>query len=124
MSATAVVERFFQLAAEQRADELADLMSDDAISFDPIDSEPLVGREAHRAMFSGTDALFRSVAFDTSMLAEHGPYVAVRWVASGTLTDGRQSRFGGIDVFEIGAHGRIAAHWAYWDPDDIERLAT
>jgi steroid delta-isomerase len=119
----AVVRRFFALAEAQDADALAALVSDDAVSHDPVGHPPLVGRPAHREMFAETDDLFTDVAFDVTVLAAQGPHVAVRWTATAGLRAGGRSTFGGIDVFAVAA-GLVTGHWAFWDPEDVTRGAT
>jgi ketosteroid isomerase-like protein len=122
-TARETVERFFALAAEQDARGLAELLTDDVVSLDPIGDPPIVGRDAHHAMFAGVDELFHAVSFVVDVLDESHHQVVVRWTAQAQLVDGRRSQFGGVDVFRTGPDQRISGHWAFWDPADIEAHA-
>lgn len=88
----------------------------DAVSNDPVGAPPNEGHAGIRQFIEGIAAAFSHVDVSQDFTSIAGDRAAVKWSAQGVLADGRSVRFEGIDVFELGADGKIQRLWGYWDP--------
>ena len=86
------VNRYLELAAEGRADDIADLYADDATVEDPVGGEVHIGREAIR---------FWALTVDVG---------------------GNRMRIEIISTMTFNDEGKIASMKAYWTPENIKQL--
>jgi steroid delta-isomerase len=90
--------------------------AEDAVSHDPVGSDPLKGHEAFSAFFDGITGAFETVGLTEDQVFVSGNGAAVKWTGTGTGKNGRAVTFEGIDVFEINEAGKVQHLYAYWNP--------
>src|SRR5689334_864396 len=90
--------------------------AEDAVSHDPVGSEPLKGHTAFGAFFDGIVGAFETVGLQETEIYVAGNGAAVKWTGKGTGKNGREVSFEGIDVFEINEAGKVQNLYAYWNP--------
>jgi steroid delta-isomerase len=90
--------------------------AEDAVSHDPVGSEPMKGHAAFGAFFDGITGAFETVGLQENDVFVAGNGAAVRWTGKGTGKNGREVTFEGIDVFEINEAGKVQNLYAYWNP--------
>lgn len=100
-------------------DAVVALFSAECVVADPVDAQPMIGREALHAFFGGTHQM--AEAFE---LAITGPIRAVgNWAAvplhATTTMGGSTFEVDIIDVFTFDEAGLIADMRAYWTAADI-----
>lgn len=116
----ATLAAFWDRAAANDTDGLLALFAPQAVSHDPVGTPPITTPDGHRALFDTVGGQFRTITFHPEIVHEAPPYVAVRWQAEAVLLSGQCAQFGGFDVFEFAADGRIVTHWGFWNPDDAD----
>ena len=110
------VNRYLELAALGKADEVADLYADDATVEDPVGGEVHIGRQAIRGFY---DALPTTGAqADVITLRTLGNEAAFHWTLSIDFGDnGMQIDI--ISIMTFDEDGKIASMKAYWGPDNV-----
>lgn len=97
-------------------DAFVDTFAPDAVSNDPVGAPPNEGHAGIRQFINGIAGAFSKVDMSQDFTSIAGDRAAVKWTVNGVLGDGRSVTFEGIDVFELGADGKIQRLWGYWDP--------
>ena len=113
------VNRYLELAAEGRADDIAELYADDATVEDPVGGEVHVGREAIRGFYKGLPSTDNEA--DVVTLRALGNEVAFYWGLTVDL-GGSRMRIDIISVMTFNNEGQIASMKAYWTPENITTL--
>jgi steroid delta-isomerase len=89
--------------------------AEDAISYEP-GNPPLQGHDALGRFFQAIAGAFEHVGLQEEFVSIQGNQAAVKWIGHGKGKNGREVTFEGIDLFEIGNHGKIQTLRGYWDP--------
>ena len=113
------VNRYLELAAEGRADDIAELYADDATVEDPVGGEVHIGREAIRGFYKGLPSTDNEA--DVVTLRALGNEVAFYWGLTVDL-GGSRMRIDIISVMTFNDEGQIASMKAYWTPENITTL--
>jgi steroid delta-isomerase len=113
------VNRYLELAAQGKADEVAELYADDATVEDPVGGEVHIGRQAIRGFY---DALPTTGAqADVITLRTLGNEAAFHWTLSIDFGDNGM-RIDIISIMTFNEEGEIASMKAYWGPDNVTQL--
>ena len=113
------VNRYLELAAQGKADDVAALYADDATVEDPVGGEVHIGRQAIHGFYSAMEGVERHCELVTLRVA--GNEAAFHFKLTITAGDSRML-IEPIDVMVFGGDGKIAAMKAYWSPDSVTRL--
>ena len=111
-----VVQRYFAAIRALNRDAWVALFSPNAELRDPAHAPPKRGHGELRDFFDLIAGLFSSIEIEPDEIYVCGDSTAVKWTWSGIGKNGASVGTHGIDVFEIGADGRIASVRGYWDP--------
>jgi steroid delta-isomerase len=101
------------------ADAFVGTFAADVVSEDPVGAPAHVGHAGVRQFLCGLAATFSKVEMSQDFTSIAGDRAAVKWSVDGTLADGREVHFEGIDVFQFGADAKIQRLWGYWDPSSL-----
>jgi steroid delta-isomerase len=113
------VNRYLELAAEGRADDIADLYADDATVEDPVGGEVHIGREAIRGFYSG----LANVNAEPEMFTLRALGHEAAWFWALTVdVGGNRMRIEIISTMTFNDEGKIASMKAYWTPENITQL--
>ena len=109
------VNRYLDLVAKARPDDVAELYADDATVEDPVGGEVHIGRNAIRGFYSA----LLTVAAETEVITMRalGHEVAFYWSLS---FSGMKIEI--ISVMTFDHDGKIASMKAYWGPDNIKQV--
>jgi uncharacterized protein (TIGR02246 family) len=112
-----VAKAYFSALRAMDVEAWVALYADDATSYDPVGSQPHVGKDAIRKFLTDFFALFLSVGLKEVNMFVAGDYAAVKWNGEG-VGKARKNHvtFEGIDVIFVGGSGLIRSVHAYWDP--------
>jgi steroid delta-isomerase len=116
---TKTVNRYLELVAAGRADDVVDLYADDATVEDPVGSEVHIGHQAIRGFYDSLPS--NGAQADVVTLRALGNEAAFHW----TLTldfGGSGMRIDIISVMTFNDDGKIASMKAYWSPDNVTQL--
>jgi steroid Delta-isomerase len=116
---TKTVNRYLELVAAGRADDVVDLYADDATVEDPVGGEVHVGRAAIRGFYGAIENVKAQTEVFT--IRALGNEAAFHW----TLTldfGGSGMRIDIISVMTFNDDGKIASMKAYWSPDNVTQL--
>jgi steroid Delta-isomerase len=113
------VNRYLELAAEGRADDIVELYADDATVEDPVGGEVHIGREAIRRFYDALPSTNNETEVFT--LRALGSEVAFYWALTVDLGENRM-RIEVISVMTFHEEGKIASMKAYWTPDNVTQL--
>jgi steroid delta-isomerase len=119
MSAEAIskgVADYFRAIREMDLEAWLATFATDAVSHDPVGSQPLEGHDSLRQFFTGIAGAFDTVGLTEDSVFVSGSGAAVKWTGRGIGKNGREVSFEGIDVFEFNDAGKIQVMWAYWNP--------
>jgi len=116
---TATVNRYLELVAAGRADDVVELYADDGTVEDPVGGEVHIGSQAIRGFYGAIENV--KAQTEAVTLRALGNEAAFHW----TLT----LDFGGsgmsidiISVMTFNDEGKIASMKAYWGPDNVTQL--
>jgi steroid Delta-isomerase len=112
------VNAYFTTLSAMDADAWLAVFAEGAIGYDP-GSPPLVGREGLGRYVRGLLESFKAFSVTPEAIFTCDSGAAVRWSARGTVMNGREVAFDGIEVFEVDAEGKIQWARAYWDPASL-----
>lgn len=113
------VNRYVELAAQGKADDVVDLYADDATVEDPVGSEVHIGRQSIRGFY---DALPTTGAqADVVTLRTLGNEAAFFWTLTIDLGENKM-RIEIISVMTFNEDGKIASMKAYWTPENVTQL--
>ncbi len=109
------------IAAIQTKDQNAWLacFADDAVSYNPVGTPPIQGREGLSQMFQKFAGVFKDLKFTAESMFVAGNEAAIKYTASGQGKNGRLVVFEGINVYEVNNHGKIQTIRAYWHPAEM-----
>ena len=113
------VKRYLELAAQGKADDVADLYADDATVEDPVGSEVHIGRPAIRKFYDALPTTGASA--DIITLRTLGHEAAFHWTLTINLDDAKM-RIDVISVMTFDDEGKIASMKAYWGPDNVTQV--
>ncbi|MGO4446274.1 nuclear transport factor 2 family protein [Mycobacterium sp. 2YAF39] len=113
------VHRYLELAAQGRADDVAELYATDGTVEDPVGGEVHIGRQAVRGFY---DALPTTGAeADLVTLRALGNEVAFFWALIINLGENKM-RIEIISVMTFNDEGKIASMKAYWGPENVTQV--
>jgi steroid Delta-isomerase len=116
---TKTVNRYLELVAAGRADDVVALYAEDATVEDPVGSEVHIGHQAIRGFY---DSLPRNGAqADVVTLRALGNEAAFFWTLTIDLGENKM-RIEIISVMTFNDDGKIASMKAYWGPDNVTQL--
>jgi len=113
------VRTYFLAIRAMDADAFANAFAEDGVTFDPVGSPAITGRNAVREFFQSICDNFKSIALDEDFIFVAGNGAAVKWTGRGMSTNDREVKFEGIDVFDINEDGKIQTVRAYWNPAEM-----
>jgi steroid delta-isomerase len=117
---TKTVNRYLELVAEGRTDDIAALYTDDATVEDPAGGEVHIGREAIRGFYAA--ALGAKTETEVVTLRALGNEAAFLWRLTVDLGEGAKMRIEIISVMTFDDDANITSMKAYWGPDNITQL--
>lgn len=118
----AAVERYASAHSAKDTDAVVALFAEDCVVADPVDGEPMQGRDALRDFFGGTHR--NAERFElrvTGPIRAVGSWAAVPMRAETTM-GGATYAIDIIDVFTFAEDGLIGDMRAYWTASDITEL--
>jgi steroid Delta-isomerase len=110
------VNRYLELAALGRVDEIVELYAEDGTVEDPVGGEVHIGREAIRGFYSQVPDTHKSI--EVMSLRTLGNEAAFFWALTIDLGEGK-IRIEIISTMTFNADGRIASMKAYWGPENV-----
>ncbi|OBG94872.1 steroid delta-isomerase [Mycobacterium sp. E136] len=113
------VTRYLELAAQGKADDIAELYADDATVEDPVGGEVHIGREAIRGFYDALPTM--GAQADVVTLRALGNEVAFFWSLTIDLGENKM-RIEIISVMTFNEEGKIASMKAYWTPENVTQL--
>jgi ketosteroid isomerase-like protein len=97
-------------------DRLLELFTEDALSWDPVSSPPMLVRDKSTTYFRVLSQIFEKMALTKDDIFVSGTEASVRWRGAAVLrSKPMELGFEGVSVFEIHADGRIQSVRSYWD---------
>ncbi|WP_067699813.1 nuclear transport factor 2 family protein [Nocardia jejuensis] len=112
-----VVEQYVKLVATGPTEDVVALYAADAVVEDPIGSEPRVGHEKIREMYTALESMRRETELHTVKVS--GTHAAVSFSLYGTFGDQKMT-LSPIDIMEFDDEGKIVSMKAYWGPEDLK----
>lgn len=116
---TETVNRYLELVAQGKPDDIADLYADDATVEDPVGGEVHIGRTAVRGFYDSVANL--KAETDVVTLRALGHEAAFFWSLTIDLGESRM-RIEIISVMTFDSEGKIASMKAYWSPENVTQL--
>ena len=111
------VNRYLELAAQGKVDDIVELYAEDGTVEDPVGGEVHIGREAIRGFYSMIPAGNNETEMFT--LRALGQEAAFYWALTVEL-GGNRVRIEIISTMTFNADGKIASMKAYWGPENIK----
>ena len=111
------VNRYLELAAQGKVDDIVELYAEDGTVEDPVGGEVHIGREAIRGFYS----MIPEGNNETEMftLRALGQEAAFSWALTVEL-GGNRVNIEIISTMTFNADGKIASMKAYWGPENIK----
>jgi steroid delta-isomerase len=116
---TEAVNRYIELVAKGRADDLVELYATDAILEDPVGGERHIGREAVHAFYANIENLDRESELVSLRVAGNEAAFHFRLIIT---TDGSRMQIEPIDVMVFDHDTKVTSMKAYWSPADVTML--
>jgi steroid Delta-isomerase len=110
------VNRYLELAAQGKVDDIVELYAVDGTVEDPVGGEVHIGREAIRGFYSMIPAGDNATEMFT--LRSLGQEAAFYWALTVEL-GGRRVRIEIISTMTFNDDGKIASMKAYWGPENV-----
>ena len=110
------VNRYLELAAQGKADDIVELYADDATVEDPVGTEVHIGRPAIRRFYDSLPTT--GAQTEVSALRALGNEVAFHWTLAIDL-GGNKMAIDIISVMTFNGDGQIASMKAYWGQDNV-----
>jgi steroid delta-isomerase len=117
---TKTVNRYLELLAAARADDVVELYAEDATVEDPVGGEVHIGRQAIRGFYTSIENIKAQTEVET--LRALGQEAAFHWRLSIDLGNGSGMRIDIISVMTFDDECKIASMKAYWGPDNVTQL--
>ena len=111
------VNRYLELAAQGKVDDIVELYAEDGTVEDPVGGEVHIGREAIRGFYSMIPAGNNET--ETFTLRALGQEAAFYWALTVEL-GGNRVNIEIISTMTFNADGKIASMKAYWGPENIK----
>ncbi len=111
------VNRYLELAAKGKVDDIVELYAVDGTVEDPVGGEVHIGREAIRGFYSMIPAGDNATEMFT--LRSLGQEAAFYWALTVEL-GGSRVRIEIISTMTFNDDGKIASMKAYWGPENIK----
>jgi steroid delta-isomerase len=111
--------RYFGAIRASNTQAWAGTFADGALVYDVTGDPGQAGRIGLRQFFTTHRGMFESLSLTEDDVVIAGNKAAVKWTGRGQGKNGRQVRFEGVNVFEIGPEGKIRLAWSYWSPDAV-----
>jgi len=115
---TAVTDLMAAIQAKSQDAWLA-CFADDAVSYNPVGTPPIRGREGLSQMFQKFVAVFQDIKFTAESMFVAGNEAAVKYTINGKGKNGRLVAVEGINVYEVNDRGKIQTVRAYWNPAEM-----
>lgn len=115
---TKTVNRYLEVVAQGRVDDIVELYADDAVIEDPVGSERHIGREAIRGFYSAIEGVGGTAELITLRVCSNEAAFHARWTMTGLGV-----RVEPIDVMTFDDAGKITSMKAYWSPEDTTQLS-
>ncbi|HIA28248.1 MAG TPA: nuclear transport factor 2 family protein [Planctomycetes bacterium] len=111
-----VVGQYFSCLRSMEVDELLELFSEDAMSYDPVGTPPLLVRDKSTNYFRALSSIFEKMALTEDDIFVAGSEAAVRWTGVAKLRSKQEEiTFEGVSVFTVNPEGLISGVRSYWD---------
>lgn len=111
-----VVGGYFSCLRNMQVDELLELFSEDALSWDPVGTPPLLVRDKSTNYFKALSGFFEKMELTEDDMFVAGNEAAVRWTGVAKLrTKDKELTFEGVSVFTVNPDGLISSIRSYWD---------
>jgi steroid delta-isomerase len=111
-----VVGGYFSCLRNMQVDELLELFSDDALSWDPVGTPPLLVRDKSTNYFKALSGFFEKMALTEDDMFVAGNEAAVKWTGVAKLRKKeKELTFEGVSVFTVNPDGLISCVRSYWD---------
>ena len=110
------VNRYLELAAQGKVDDIVELYAEDGTVEDPVGGEVHIGREAIRGFYSMIPAGDNATEMFT--VRSLGQEAAFYWALTVEL-GGSRVRIEIISTMTFNDDGKIASMKAYWGPENI-----
>jgi steroid Delta-isomerase len=117
---TKTVNRYLELVASGRADDVVELYAEDATVEDPVGGEVHIGHQAIRGFYASIENVKARTEMET--LRALGQEAAFRWQLTLDFGTGSAMRVDIISVMAFNDEGKIASMKAYWGPDNVTQL--
>jgi steroid delta-isomerase len=88
----------------------------DGVSQDPVGSPPVKGHAALRQLAINMWGTWDNIGLQEQEIFVSGNEAAVKWTGHGRAKNGREARFGGIDIITVNDQGKIQSMRGYWEP--------
>jgi steroid Delta-isomerase len=113
------VNRYLELAAQGRTDDIVELYAEDGTVEDPVGGEVHIGREAIRGFYSA----LANVNAEPEMLTLRALGNEAAWFwALKVDVGGNRMRIEIISTMTFNDEGKISSMKAYWTPDNVTPL--
>jgi steroid Delta-isomerase len=116
---TKTVNRYLELVAAARADDVVALYAEDATVEDPVGSEVHIGHQAIRGFYDSLPS--NGAQADVVTLRALGNEAAFVWTLAIDLGENKM-RIDIISVMTFNGDGKIASMKAYWSPENVTQL--
>jgi len=118
----AAIESYVDRHSAGDIDGIMALFADDAVAWDPVDSDPHVGAAALREFFSGTHAMADRLTLTlTGPVRCAGDFAAFPMTANTEIGADFKLELDIIDVMTFGPDGKIVEMKAYWNMADARQ---
>ena len=111
--------RYFGAIRASNTQAWTGIFADGAQVYDVSGDPGQAGRIGLRQFFTSHRGMFESLSLTEDDVVIAGNKAAVKWTGRGQGKNGREIRFEGVNVFEIGPEGKIRLAWSYWNPDAV-----
>ncbi|GAC1398333.1 MAG: nuclear transport factor 2 family protein [Mycobacterium sp.] len=109
------VNRYLEMVAKGRPDDIADLYATDGTVEDPVGGEVHIGREAIRGFYTAVE----NANAQTEVVTLRALGNEVAWLWALTIAT---MRIEIISVMTFDEEGKIASMKAYWGPENISQV--
>ena len=113
------VRAYFLAIRAMDPEAIANTFAENGMTFDPVNSPGITGRNGIREFFESIYKNFKSVGLTEDSVFVAGNGAAVKWTGHGTSANGGEVNFEGIDIFEVNDDGKIQTIHAYWNPAEM-----